>query len=245
MNVTIIVPALNEEAYLAPTLKSIHAAAGYLRERSAADSDVDIEVIVVNNDSRDGTAAVARQHGATVVHEPVRNIARARNTGARHAAGDLLVFVDADVTVPPALLHGIAGTMRDPSCFGGGVDVDYRPRRLVVRLYLHAWRLLGRLTGMVQGATQFCRKSAFEGIGGYDESVWIGEDVDFYRALRRLARQERGAVRLIRQPRVQPSCRRFDAWPLWRTLIWTNPLFIALFRRWRAAWPGWYSDPVR
>ena len=166
MNVTIIVPALNEEAYLASTLNSIHAAADYLRRRLAADGDVDIEVIVVDNDSRDGTAAVARQHGATVVHEPVRNIARARNTGARHAAGDLLVFVDADVTVPPALLHGIAETMRDPSCFGGGVDVDYRPRRLVVRLYLHAWRLLGRLTGMVQGATQFCRKSAFEGIGG-------------------------------------------------------------------------------
>ena len=52
-------------------------------------------------------------------------------------------------------------------------------------------------------------------------------------------------VRLIRQPRVQPSCRRFDTWPVWRILIWTNPLFIALFRRWKAAWPGWYSDAVR
>ena len=245
MNVTIIVPALNEEAYLASTLNSIHAAAGYLRERSAADSDVDIEVIVVDNDSQDGTAAVARQHGVTVVHEPVRNIARARNVGARHATGELLVFIDADVSVPPALLQEIAETMRDPSCVGGGVDVDYRPRRLLVRLYLSGWRLLGRLTGMVQGATQFCRTSAFERIGGYDETVWIGEDVDFHRALRRLAGEEHGVVRFIREPRVQPSCRRFDNWPVWRVLIWTNPLFIALFRRWRAAWPGWYSDPVR
>ena len=111
------------------------------------------------------------------------------------------------------------------------------------RLYLQAWRLLGRLLGMVQGATQFCRKSAFDRLGGYDERAWIG--VDFYRALRRLARQERRTVRLIRQPRVQPSCRRFDTWPLWRILVWTNPLFIALFRRWKAAWPGWYSDAVR
>ena len=78
-----------------------------------------------------------------------------------------------------------------------------------------------------------------------DERAWIGEDVDFYRALRRLARQERRTVRLIRQPRVQPSCRRFDTWPLWRILVWTNPLFIALFRRWKTAWPGWYSDAVR
>ncbi len=242
---TIIVPAFNEAAWLAPTLTAIRAAADRLRARSEAGPAIGVEVIVVNNDSQDGTAAVARQHGATVVHEPVRNIARARNTGARHAAGDLLVFVDADVTVPPTLLHVIAETMRDPACLGGGVDVDYRPRRPVVRLYLGAWRLLGRLTGMVQGATQFCRKSAFERVGGYDETAWIGEDVDFYRTLSRLARREGGTVRFIRRPRVQPSCRRFDTWPVWRILLWTNPLFIALFRRRRAAWPGWYSDPVR
>ena len=242
---TIIVPAFNEEAWLAATLSAIRDAADYLQRRTDADGDAGVEVIVVDNDSRDGTAAIARRHGATVVHEPVRNIARARNTGARHAADDLLVFVDADVSVPPTLLHAVSETMRDPSCIGGGVDVDYRPRRRFVRIYLGVWRLLGRLTGMVQGATQFCRKSAFERIDGYDETAWIGEDVDFYRDLRRLARKERGTVRLLRQPRVQPSCRRFDAWPMWRILIWTNPVFIALFRRWRAAWPGWYSDPVR
>ena len=28
-------------------------------------------------------------------------------------------------------------------------------------------------------------------------------------------------------------------------LIWTNPLFIALFRHWKPVWRGWYSDPVR
>ena len=47
------------------------------------------------------------------------------------------------------------------------------------------------------------------------------------------------------RPRVRPSCRRFDIWPLWRILIWTNPLFIVLFRRWKPVWRGWYSDPVR
>ena len=50
------------------------------------------------------------------------------------------------------------------------------------------------------------------------------------------------APRFIRSPRVRPSCRRFDKWPVWRVLIWTNPLFIALFRRWKAVWGGWYSD---
>ena len=169
MKVTIVVPAFNEEAYLAATLDSIRAAADDLRTRSDADVKVDVEVIVVDNNSTDETAAVARHQGARVVAEPVQGIARARNTGAHHAAGDVLVFIDADVAVPPTLLHAIHETMRDPACIGGGVDVEYRPRRRSVRLYLRAWRVLGRLTGMVQGATQFCRKSAFDQIDGYDE----------------------------------------------------------------------------
>ena len=175
----------------------------------------------------------------------MQGIARARNAGARRATGDVLVFFDADVAVPRTLLAAICAAMRDPTCVGGGVDVDYRPRRLFVRLYLRAWRLLARVAGMVQGAAQFCRRDAFEQVGGYDEQVWMGEDVDFCWRLRKLARRTRRNVRLLREPRVRPSCRRFDQWPLWRVLVWTNPVFIGLFRRWKPAWKGWYSDAVR
>ena len=238
---TIIVPAFNEEAYLPSTLDSIHAAATQLRSRSS----VDIDTIVVDNNSRDQTAAVARDRGARVVHEPVQGIARARNAGARHAEGDVLVFIDADVTVPHDLLQEVHTAMSDPDCVGGGVDIVYQPKRLSVRLYLRAWRVLARLTGMVQGATQFCHRRVFEQVGGYDEKVWIGEDVDFYWGLKRFARRTGRSVRFMRSPRVRPSCRRFDQWPLWRTLVWTNPLFIWLFRRWKTVWKGWYSRAVR
>ena len=114
-----------------------------------------------------------------------------------------------------------------------------------MRLYLRAWRLLGRRMRLVQGATQFCRRSVFEQVGGYAEQAWIGEDVDFYRSMERFARSAGGVVRFIEQPRVQASARRFDKWPLWKTLLWTNPLFIALFRRRKAFWAGWYRRPVR
>ena len=221
--ITIVIPAYNEAAWLPGTLGSIAASAEDLRRHSG----VQVEVIVVDNNSSDATGDVARERGAQVIHEPVQGIARARNAGARQAAGDVLVFVDADVIVPPTLLRAIQSALSDPDCVGGGVDVEYRPLRLAVRWYLGAWRLLGRLLGMVQGATQFCRRDVFDRVGGFDEGAWIGEDVDFYWAMKRHARQARRAVRLIREPRVRPSCRRFDQWPLWKTLVWTNPVFIA------------------
>ena len=241
MKLTIIIPAFNEEAYLPSTLDSIQTATANLNTRS----DADIEIIVVDNNSADDTAAVALSKGVTVVHEPVQGIARARNAGAGHAEGDVLIFVDADVFLPPTLLETIHTTMTDPACVGGAVDVEYRPKRRSMRLYLRAWRILSRLTGMAQGATQFCRKSVFEEVGGYDEKAWIGEDADFFWALKKYAKRTGRTVRFIKDPRVQASSRRFDKWPLWKTLLWTNPLFIALLRHRKAFWSGWYSRAVR
>ena len=239
--ISVIIPAYNEEEYLPQTLDHITAAADRLRESSS----IVTEIIVVDNDSTDATATVARDRGATVVHEPARSIARARNAGAKHAVGEILVFIDADVTIPLTLLSGIHRVMSDPRCVGGGVDVDYRPRRVLAKVYLRAWRLLARCTGMVQGATQFCNSHIFTEIGGYDEGAWIGEDVDFYWRMRKSAKSYKGTVAFIRSPRVLASTRRFDKWPLWKVLVWTNPVFIALLRRWKAPWSGWYSNPVR
>ena len=125
------------------------------------------------------------------------------------------------------------------------MDVEYRPKRRFIRAYLGAWRLLSRLTGIAQGATQFCRKSVFEEVGGYDEKAWIGEDADFFWALKKLAKRTGRTVCFIEDPRVEASSRRFDKWPLWKILVWTNPLFIALFRRRKAFWNGWHSRAVR
>lgn len=241
MKISVIIPAYNEESYIAATLDSINAAA----ERLWSSANASLETIVVDNNSGDGTAGIALKKGARVVHEPSQGISKARNTGARNSDGDVLVFVDADVVVPPAILEAIRDAMSNPSCVGGGVDIEYRPRHRSMRLYLKGWKILGRLLGMVQGATQFCRRTAFEQVGGYDETAWIGEDVDFYWALKKLARQTGGEVCLIKHLSVYPSSRRFDRQPVWKTLVWTNPLFIALLRRRKRVWGDWYSNPVR
>jgi len=241
MSISVIVPAYNEEKYLGETLRSIRSAAEMLLEKDT----VPTEIIVVDNDSTDSTADVALSFGASVFRETKRNVARVRNAGANFATNNILVFIDADTIVPPELLWRINQLMANPACFGGAVDTDYRAAKPVVKIYLQLWRILGKLAGMAQGATQFCRKEVFVSLSGYDESIYMGEDVDFHWRLKQFARRRNGHTCFIEDIQVVPSTRRFDQWPLWRTLICTNPFYVLAFRRRENVWRGWYKTIPR
>ena len=241
MTISVVIPAFDEEKYLPETLDHLRRS----EARLAAGPGRVVEVIVVDNASTDRTAEIALASGAKVVAVPEHNIARVRNAGANAATGDVIVFLDADTLVPEATLSRIVQEMADPSCLGGAADTDYRPARASMRAYIRLWRILGRMTGMAQGALQFCRRDAFAALGGYDETSYMGEDVDFYWRLGKLAKSRKGHVRYLKDVRVVPSCRRYDQWPTWRTLIQTNPLYAFLFQRKRSAWRGWYSDVPR
>jgi len=237
MLISVVIPAFNEESYLPATLSSLRDA--------IAVCWCGAELIVVDNESADRTREVARSFGATVVHEAVHNISKVRNAGASAARGDVLAFVDADTIVPPKFLGRVAEAMGDPACFGGAADIVHTPASRVLRAYLEAWRWLGVRLHMAQGAAQFCRRSAFELLKGYDESYFMGEDVDFYWRLQRLCKKAGGHLSFLDDVEVVPSPRRFDLTPTWRTLIWTNPVFIALFRRRCSAWSAWYVKTPR
>jgi glycosyltransferase involved in cell wall biosynthesis len=239
---SVIIPAFNEEDYLPTTLDCLRAAEQRLRDTIAG---ANVEVIVVDNASTDGTAACARRGGATIVREPDHNVAKVRNAGARAATHEILVFLDADTLVPSEWLLAIANAMTNPQCVGGAVDTDYKPKRVAMAAYISLWRMLGRIGDMAQGACQFCRRDVFDDLGGYAETHYMGEDVDFYWRLARLAARRGLTTTMIRSVRVVPSARRYDGWAVWRTLIWTNPLIILALRRHRDAWPGWYRTPPR
>ena len=241
MLLTIVVPAFNEEGYLSETLASLDRAKAFLqRERS-----IQTEIIVVDNDSDDATADIALALGTTVAREAAHNVAKVRNTGARLSSGETIVFVDADTVVPENLLSRVVDAMSDDTSVGGAVDTDYRPKKLMVQAYLEFWRLVGKSTGMAQGATQFYRKDVFFTLKGYDETLFMGEDVDLYWRLKKFAKRQNGRVVFIEDIRVVPSTRRFDQWRLWRTLLCTNPLFILMFRRSQRWWRGWYKSAPR
>lgn len=91
--VTLIIPARNEVNSIAPTLREIPPS-------------ID-QIIVVDNGSSDGTAAVARAHGATVVYEEKVGYGAACQSGIKHATGHLLAFMDADHSDYPADLEKV------------------------------------------------------------------------------------------------------------------------------------------
>ncbi len=240
-SISVIIPAFNEVLYLPETLGRLRVAERHLTARAESM----VQVVVVDNASTDNTAQCARSNGATVVLEPEHNIARVRNAGAAVARHDVLVFLDADTLASPDLLLRVALAMSNPSCAGGAVRAVHNPADPLVRAYLGLWRGLALLAGMAQGACHFCSRSVFRGVGGYDETLYMGEDVDFYWRMKRAARRRGLRTCFIRDAQVVPSPRRFDHWPLWRTLIWTNPLLVFLLRRRRGAWGGWYNEVPR
>ncbi len=103
MKISIIIPAFNEERLLGGTLAQVKSAMDVFTRRRW-----ESELIVCDNNSTDHTAEIARAAGATVVFEPENQIARARNSGAAAAAGDWLIFVDADSQPSAELFADVA-----------------------------------------------------------------------------------------------------------------------------------------
>ncbi|NHN47131.1 glycosyltransferase [Halostella sp. JP-L12] len=93
--VSFVVPAREEAAYLPSTLSSIRDQA----------TDRDYEAVVVVGGRRDGTAEIARDYGARVYRQAGRGIGDARHIGAEHARGEWLAFVDADTALDPSYLE--------------------------------------------------------------------------------------------------------------------------------------------
>ena len=164
-SLSIVVPAYNAEREIAECLGALRAAA-----------PPDAELIVVDDASTDETADVAKAAGATVIRL-ARNggPGAARNHGVAHAAGDVILFVDADVVVAPDALGRVARTFADDpglaALFGSYADRPRAPglvsryRNLLHHFVHHAGRAEASTFWAGLGAV---RRAAFLAVGGFD-----------------------------------------------------------------------------
>lgn len=234
---TFLIPAYNEQALIGRALESIHRAAGAV-ELTA------YEVIVCDNGSTDRTADLARAKGARVIHEPHRQIARARNAAAAASCGDWLIWLDADAILTQEVLAGTLSALGSGKFCGGGAQVRLEGVALgrAARQAVGAWNWLSRNFRLAAGSYFFALRDGWMATGGFNEEVYAGEELGFARALKRWGR-ERGLDFHVLDHEVPSSARKVE-----RFTVWQMARQVAV-----CAWPGnlgrrdrcafWYERP--
>jgi len=210
MTISVIVCAHNEARYLPACLHSV-----------LAQSRLPDELLVINNASTDETSLVASQiPHVRVVDEPRKGLVVARETGRRHASGDLLIYLDADCRAPLTWLERIERRFdRDAALIALSgpyryYDWDWTGRALI-RAYDFTLapatqllvRHLLRIGTIFYGGNFAVRKEALERIGGFDTSIeFHGEDTNLGRRLFAI-----GKVGLFHDCYLYTSARRYVA----------------------------------
>lgn len=227
ITISLVIPAYNEECYLARCLESVfrhvHSSLG--------------EVIVVDNASIDRTAAIAADFkGVRVVREERKGVAYARQRGFEEATGDVIAYIDADTEMPAEWFPAIVSEFsRDERlvCLSGPYkyyDVSFFERFCTAVywwcLALPSYLVIGYMT---VGGNFAVRRSALVSVGGFNTGIaFYGDDTDTARRLHKI-----GKVKFKQSFIIYTSGRRFEGQGFFKTgvLYAANYLSEVLLRR--------------
>jgi glycosyltransferase involved in cell wall biosynthesis len=215
MDISVIVPAFNEEKRIRACLESIRA------QRTARS----YELIVSDSNSTDRTVSIAEEYADKVVVCAERGTARARNEGARLADGDVLAFIDSDTMLLPGYLDTVYGALGDGRTLAVSCAFKFTrrsPKLLVAEHATNGYYTLRSLFGAatLPGFNLCVRRDAFERLGGF--RLCHLEDLDMSIRLR-----QAGKTVYLARRKVITSSRRLEADGIWGTLRYYMDLFEA------------------
>ncbi|NUR63861.1 MAG: DUF2064 domain-containing protein, partial [Catenulispora sp.] len=204
--VSIVMPTLNEAAGIVPALT-----------RLGRDFP-DIEIVVVDGGSTDGTADLAAGFAKVVGCEPGRG--RQLNTGAQAAGGEVLWFVHADTVIDPAALDGIRRALDDADVVGGGLTLRFDHDTIGLRFLAWSSNQRARRLGQIFGdQAMFVRRTVFDVLGGFPDYPLM-EDFEFSRRLHKTGRLA------VLTATSTASARRFQAHGTWRMIAFMQIIKI-------------------
>ena len=206
MRISVIIPVLNEEKSIAATVAALRL----------VQPD---ELLIVDGGSADHTKEVCNRLGVKMLLSP-RGRSQQMNLGAKHATGDVLLFLHADTVLPDSAFHDIQAALENPQCVGGRFDIRLDGHGWMLRMIGTMISLRSRMTKIATGDQAiFVRREIFNKLGGFPDMPLM-EDIAFSQALKR-----EGAITCLRS-QVVSSARRWEVEGVWRTIfkMWTLKL---------------------
>lgn len=210
-SLSIVVPTLNEAPGIVSFLQTLQP----LRDRG-------VEIVLADGGSRDGTVAAA-----TVLVDRVISARRGRasqmNAGAAVCAGEVLLFLHADCTLPEHADYLILNGLASSRLHWGRFDVRLSGAAMMLRLVERTMNLRSRLTGICTGDQGlFVERTLFEERGGFPE-IELMEDVAMSGELRK------SGAPLCLSAALLTSSRRWERNGIWRTIVLMWRLRLAYF----------------
>ncbi len=199
-SISVVIAAFNEEKYLPKTLKSLQS-----------QTDKEFSILVVDNNSTDNTAQIARSFGAKVVTEKKQGVVFALNRGIHEANTEIVAMTDADTVVEPKWIESIRKRFEDEKVVGATGSIVPKGSflyQIIARFFYDGFLILHEKIGRPHliGFNFAVRKDAFEKIGGLNEKYTMSPDVEVGLRLKRL-----GEVVFIKDMAVVPNMRRFNS----------------------------------
>ena len=174
-DLSVIIPAYNAEKYLAEAIASVRN----------QDWDGKIEIIVIDDGSTDNTASIADELGCIVIHQNRQRAAHARNEGIKRSQGEWIFLLDSDDTSEAGALEKLFEPVQDDpetaAVFGRTRDF-VSPEISKEELGAVTPRQ-GAYDGILPGCS-LIRRSVFDSVGLFDETLKSGETVDWMMKLR-------------------------------------------------------------
>ena len=173
---SIVIPALNEEAFIGECLRSLNDQT-YPRDR--------FEIIVVDNGSTDATHKIAEELADKVLLKPTGNVGAVRNFGVENARGDIIVCTDSDCLFSREwLLKGVELLSDNPDhVYGGGLKAHTDPTWVEKYWLLNDSGQNVKQQKALMGSCIFVWKSKMDQVGRFREDITSGEDSALSEAL--------------------------------------------------------------
>ena len=204
--ISVIIPSFNEGKYIKNALEG-------LKKQDFKD----FETIVVDKNSTDNTAKVARRYrNVTVIREPRKGISIARNRGAREAKGEILIFMDADTKPSKGFLRSYNKAFKKEIIMATGPIMPLEKTDILIWMGYIFVSVLMTYAGIaindpaIIGSNFAVRRSDFMKVKGFNEKMDTYEDWDLSKKL-----AKRGKAAYVIGAVVYTSTRRVKKWGMW------------------------------